>query len=87
MITAYDAIGLAGVAVTLYAYARVQWQRDYAKNIWFSLHNLIGAACMLVTLSENWNLSSFTVNVAWSCISLYGVYRCLKYRWQSKREG
>lgn len=87
MITAYDFAGLVGVGLSLYAYARVQWQRDYAKNIGYSIHNLVGAVCMLITLSENWNLSSFTVNVIWACISLYGVYRCLKYRWQSRREG
>lgn len=84
MISLYDAIGLIGVGLSLYAYARLQWQRDYAKHIGYSAHNLIGALCMLITLSKDWNLSSFTVNAIWACLSVYGVYRCLKYRWRSR---
>ena len=76
---AYDFIGLAGVALMIYCYARVQWQRDFAKRLSYSVLNLCGALLVAVTFFAHWNLSSFIINTAWGVISIYGIYRCMKY--------
>jgi len=79
MINTFDILGLAGVLLMIYSYARVQWQRDYAKRLNYSLLNLAGAVLLIVSLVHNWNLASFVSNAVWGLISLYGVYRCSKY--------
>jgi len=76
-----DLIGLLGVAISIYSYARLQLRRDYAKDLGYSLWNALGAVLFEVSLSNHWNLSSFIGNLIWLLISLYGVYRCLKYKW------
>ncbi len=75
----YNLIGLCGVGLGLYAYARVQWQRDYAKRLEFSLVNLGNAACLLISLSKEWNLAAAVSNAIWGGLSLYGIYRCIKF--------
>ncbi len=75
----YHIAGLCGVALGLYAYARVQWQRDFAKRIEYSFLNLGNATLLLFSLSKEWNLPASVSNVIWAGISLYGIYRCLKY--------
>ena len=79
MIDAFDSMGLLGVIFSLYAYARVQLRREYAKNIGYSLANLLGAGLLAVSLVNKWNLASFTGNVVWALFSLFGIYRCVKY--------
>lgn len=75
----FDFIGVFGVCLSIYSYARLQWQRDYAKRLSYSLLNLIGTIFLMISLFNNWNLAAFISNLAWGAISLYGVYRCTKY--------
>lgn len=86
MIEHYEIAGLLGVGFAIYAYARVQLQRDYAKQIEYSVLNLANAALLMYSLCFNWNLASFIGNAIWAAISLYGVYRCLKYKSREARE-
>ena len=79
MVDSYDLLGLVGVFCSIYSYARLQWQRDYAKRLEYSLFNLMASVLLAISLLHKWNLSSFIVNAIWGVISLYGVYRCLKY--------
>ena len=76
----YDILGLVGVVFTIYNYARLQWQRDYAKKLRYSASNFLGAVLITLSLLDKWNLAAFVVNVIMALISLYGVYRCLKYK-------
>lgn len=76
-----DALGIFGAVISIYAYARAQWHRDYVKQMEFSMINLIGTILILISLAYHWNVASFISNVAWGIISLYGVYRCAKYMW------
>jgi hypothetical protein len=78
-ITLYDLCGFMGVALSIYCYARVQWQRDYAKQMGYSALNLLGCGFYLISLSHNWNLPAVTSNCIWALLSLYGMYRCAKY--------
>lgn len=83
MISLSDAAGLAGVFISSTCYARVQWQRDYAKKISYSLLNLIASILFGISICNNWNLASFVSNTIWGTISAYGTYRCLKYMWKA----
>ncbi|MFA4994725.1 MAG: hypothetical protein WC521_05420 [Bdellovibrionales bacterium] len=80
----YDFLGLVGVVFTIYNYARLQWQRDYAKKLRYSVGNFLGATLITVSLLDKWNLAAFVVNVIMALISAYGIYRCLKYRSKQK---
>ena len=79
MPTLLDCVGLLGISLSLYSYARLQWHRDYAKTLAYSLLNLTGSLLLGLSLMEHWNLASFVSNTAWGLVSAYGVYRCLKY--------
>ena len=85
MITVYDLIGLIGIAFTVFNYARLQWQREYAKDVRYSLGNLLGSVLLGVSLVDRWNLAAFVVTVIMGLISLYGVYRCLKYQIRARQ--
>lgn len=80
MIDFFDLAGLIGVTFSMGNYARLQWQREYAKHMAFSLGNLIGSGLIILSLLHRWNLSAFIVNCLVATISAYGVYRCLKYK-------
>lgn len=82
MLSHYDAVGIVGVALGLYAYARLQWQRDYAKRLSYSLLNTINATLLLYSLSNSWNLAAVISTSMFGLLSLYGVYRCLKYTYR-----
>ncbi len=79
MIDAYELTGLVGVLLSIYCYARVQWQRDYAKRLGYSLLNLLGSLLCSVSFLKHWNLPSFVSITVWEIISIYGIYRCMKY--------
>ena len=85
MIELSDAVGMLGVAISIYCYGRVQWQRDYAKRTAYSVWNFISAALLCISLTDHWNLSAFACNAIWACISIYGIYRCLKYYWRARK--
>lgn len=79
MIDFFDFIGLVGVVLSVFAYARVQWRREYAKELGYSVYNFLGASFLIIALCNKWNVASFVGNVIWATVSLYGIYRCMKY--------
>lgn len=79
MLTWSDMCGVTGVAVSTTCYACVQWRRDFAKSIHYSLLNLVATVLFAISILQDWNLAAFINNTLWGVISLYGVYRCLKY--------
>ncbi len=79
-----DAVGIGGALISIYCYARVQWRREYAKSMEYSMGNLIGTVMLIISLMYNWNVAAFLSNLAWGAISLYGVYRCLRFSMSRK---
>lgn len=79
MVDFSDFIGLMGVILMLYAYGRIQFKREYAKQMRYSVINLIGSGCLVFSLWQKWNMASFTGNMIWVLISIYGIFRCAKY--------
>lgn len=81
----FEIVGLCGFALSVGAYAIVQWRRDFAKTFTYSIVNLISAFMVGITYIYQWNTASFVGNAAWGLISLYGVYRCTKYWLRGER--
>jgi hypothetical protein len=80
-----DTVGIFGALISIYYYARVQWEREYAKRMEYSVGNLVGTVMLLFSLIYHWNVAAFLSNMAWGVVSIYGVYRCAKYDYFKKK--
>lgn len=76
----HDALGNVGVALVLVLYFLLQSERIRATSPAFSIANAVGALLILVSLSQEFNLSAFVVEAAWFLISLYGFVRVVILR-------
>jgi hypothetical protein len=74
--TFYQIIGLFGAGLYLTSYALLQYRRNFARSVTYSLMNLAAAACMIISLSGDWNLAAYIIQLAWLVISAYGLYKC-----------
>jgi len=74
----HDLLGNIGVVLVLLLYFLLQAERIRATSPAFSTANAIGATLILVSLTQQFNLSAFAVEAAWLVISLYGLLRALK---------
>jgi amino acid permease len=75
-----DLVGLVGVAVILLLYLLVQTDRITTDHYRFSLGNALGAACILFSLTYQFNLPSFVIETAWLAISLWGFIHSWRKR-------
>ena len=85
MVGIYDCLGLIGVLLIVYCYARLQWRRDFAKQLQYSICNFSGSVLVAISLTDKWNLSAFAVNVLMAGISAYGILRCIRYELRKSR--
>ena len=73
-------IGFLGPVIFTYAYTMVSlnyWSGDQLRtHVW----NFIGALAILISLIEQWNLPVFVLEICWSAISIYGIWRVIKTR-------
>jgi hypothetical protein len=79
MIEGSDICGAVGAVLIVFAYARVQWKRDYAKLVRYSFFNLLGSILLFVPVLKFWNNGIFAAALGWFLVSCYGLYRCIKY--------
>ena len=72
-------IGLIGSALFVggFAYANAAQQLD---KVLFNLVNLIGAILLLISLSVQFNLAAFVLEVCWGLIALVGLIKALGER-------
>ncbi len=75
-----DAVGMLGAALIVIAYLLLQLERLDPQSVLFSAANALGAAGIIYSLHFKFNLSAFVIEAFWLLISLYGVYRALRYR-------
>jgi hypothetical protein len=73
--TFYDLIGNIGVALIIVSYLLLQLRKIKSDNIIYSVMNATGAVFVIVSLTENFNMSAFIIEFFWVCISLIGIYR------------
>jgi len=76
----FDAIGMLGVVMILAVYALVQMSRIDVRKISYSLFNALGAGLILVSLSVDFNLSAFVIEICWLLISTIGVFSARRNR-------
>jgi hypothetical protein len=73
----YDVGGLAGVALILVAYAGAALDRLKATSALACGMNLVGAALILASLAQDFNLSAVIMEAAWAVVALFGLVRAL----------
>ena len=76
----FDAAGLVGVVLILFAYAGAQLQKLDATQPPALLMNLVGSILVLASLTQAFNLSAAVVEGAWALIALYGLVRAFIQR-------
>jgi len=75
VIDLHDFVGLLGSAAILVAYALVQADRIDVRRRPYSALNAVGAALLLVSLANDFNLGATVIESFWLAISLYGLLR------------
>ncbi len=76
----HDVVGNFGVVLVLGIYLLLQMQKLSASNPFFSALNAVGAVMILVSLSQDFNLSAFVIEAVWLVISVYGLIRTFTSR-------
>lgn len=79
----HDLFGIFGVALVVATYFFLHIGYLSATNIYYSLLNMTGSGLILVSLSNDFNLSSCLIESIWVLISIIGVVRYIylrKYR-------
>jgi len=71
----HDLVGIFGVVLVLAAYLLLQLRKLSADRLEFSVANAIGAGCILLSLTQDFNLPAFMIELAWLLISVYGMLR------------
>lgn len=71
----FDILGVAGVLMILAAYAATIIGRVEAEGFWALTANFVGAAFILLSLSEKFNMASFLMEGSWALVSLFGLGR------------
>jgi paired small multidrug resistance pump len=71
----YDVAGLIGVAVMLWAFFLLQAGKLRGDAFMYQLMNAVGAAAVLLSLVNDFNLSAFVIETCWVIISVYGMIR------------
>lgn len=71
----FDAIGLMGVVLYVGAYAALQAGFLKGSSYTYTIMNLMAAALILVSLTNEFNLSSAIIQTTWIAISISGLTR------------
>ncbi|MES2985417.1 MAG: hypothetical protein V4735_09545 [Pseudomonadota bacterium] len=78
--TTIGLIGLAAPVLFLFAYAMISIGRWNAEMLRFQVLNFLGAIAILISLTEQWNLPVFILEICWGAISVYGIVKLLRKR-------
>ena len=69
----HDWIGGIGAAVLLTTYLLLQINWMKATSMRYSVLNAIGSGGILISLSQDFNMSAFVIEVCWLLISIVGA--------------
>lgn len=78
--TLSNIIGLTGTTMVVSAYIMLQTNVIDSKSLMFNLINLFGALFLLFSLTINFNMASFIIEIFWIGASLIGLYKWAKNR-------
>ena len=73
-----DVLGSVGAFLIVLSYLLLQLGKLKSQDISYSVANAIGAALILSSLSEQFNLSAFIVEAFWFFVSLYGIQKAVR---------
>ena len=76
----YDVAGLIGSAIVIIAYFATQAGWFSANDPRFAWANLVGAALIIASLTMDWNLAAFVMEIFWILISIFGLVRYYAHR-------
>ncbi|MEM7225627.1 MAG: hypothetical protein AAF495_21795 [Pseudomonadota bacterium] len=76
----HDLVGNAGVALIIGSYFLLQAGWFAAKDLAYSLGNLIGASLVMISLVQEFNMAAFVLEAFWFLISGYGIFVWLRGR-------
>jgi hypothetical protein len=71
----FDIAGLIGSVIVIIAYFATQAAWFSANDPRFAWANLVGAALIIASLTMDWNLAAFVMEIFWILISVYGLAR------------
>ncbi len=74
---AADIIGIIGSALFVAAFVYANVAKELNK-LWFNIANLIGAICLLISLSVHFNLAAFILEIAWGIIAIAGILAAVR---------
>jgi len=74
-----DIIGIIGSILFVAAFAYANIAKELNK-LWFNIANLVGAICLLISLSVHFNLAAFVLEIAWGIIAITGIIAALRDR-------
>ena len=80
----FDLVGFIGVLLIVVAYLLLQLDKLPSSSPKYSLLNAGGALLIIVSLIFAFNLSAFIMEVFWFLISLFGLWRSLIPRTNSR---
>ncbi len=78
--TLFTIIGLCGVVTVILAYGLMTAGKIAAQSKPYQWLNVIGTACILTSLVEQWNLPAFVANMAWISIGFYSLFQLYRKR-------
>lgn len=76
----HDMVGSAGALIIVISYLGLQSGRLNTRQPRYSLFNALGAGLILLSLTQQFNLSAFLIEFFWLLISLYGFSRAIRLR-------
>ncbi len=80
-----DAIGISAFVFFLGAYAMVSFGRWQPESMRFQAMNLIGVIAILISLSKDFNLPIFALEICWGAISVWGMVKARRKRIEELR--
>ncbi len=73
-------LGLSGMVCFLLAYFMLQRNVWQAQSYRYFGANFVGSVLLIISLLIDWNLSAFLLEVAWCCISMWGIIKLTQAR-------
>lgn len=73
--TLFDFAGNIGVGLIIVTYLLLQLGKIKSTSINYSVLNVLGAALIIISLFDRFNLSAFIVEIFWLIISMIGLFR------------
>lgn len=70
-----NVMGFIGVAIYIAAYTSLQMGILRGATYTYALINMTAASCVLLSLTQNFNMSSATIQICWIVISIFGITR------------